>query len=59
MVVRVRPAFESTDTCIEVISKGSLLFDDGGKSKARKYSYDHVFKEHDTQVQAEVLFQNL
>ncbi|XP_030369213.1 kinesin-like protein KIF19 [Scaptodrosophila lebanonensis] len=51
VVVRVRPSFEASERCIEVISGGSLLFDDGGKSRTRKYSYDHVFKENDTQEQ--------
>ncbi|XP_018784075.1 PREDICTED: kinesin-like protein KIF19 [Bactrocera latifrons] len=49
VVVRVRPSDESSDHCIDVISDKSLLFDDGGKSRPRQYSYDHVFKESDTQ----------
>ncbi|KAL7731205.1 hypothetical protein ACLKA6_014393 [Drosophila palustris] len=51
VAVRVRPSLEATERCIEVISGGSLLYDDGGKSRPRKYSYDHVFKENDTQEQ--------
>ncbi|EDV91613.1 GH19699 [Drosophila grimshawi] len=51
VAVRVRPSLDSTERCIEVISGGSLLYDDGGKSRPRKYSYDHVFKENDTQEQ--------
>ncbi|ALC45555.1 Kif19A [Drosophila busckii] len=51
VAVRVRPSLEATERCIEVISGGSLLFDDGGKSRPRQYSYDHVFKENDTQEQ--------
>lgn len=46
----MRPSFENSERCIEVISSKSLLFDDGGRGKARKYSYDNVFKESDTQV---------
>ncbi|XP_068153366.1 kinesin-like protein KIF19 [Drosophila tropicalis] len=49
VAVRVRPSQEATDRCIEVISSGSLLYDDGGKSRPRQYSYDHVFRENDTQ----------
>uniref|UniRef100_A0A1I8M6Z6 Kinesin motor domain-containing protein n=1 Tax=Musca domestica TaxID=7370 RepID=A0A1I8M6Z6_MUSDO len=49
VAVRVRPSFENGERCIEVISPTSLLFDDGGRGKARKYSYDYVFKESDTQ----------
>lgn len=51
VAVRVRPSLEATERCIEVISGGSLLYDDGGKSRPRKYSYDHVFRENDTQEQ--------
>ncbi|TDG42570.1 hypothetical protein AWZ03_011009 [Drosophila navojoa] len=51
VAVRVRPSLEATERCIEVISSGSLLYDDGGKSRPRKYTYDHVFKENDTQEQ--------
>ncbi|KAH8388492.1 hypothetical protein KR093_008004 [Drosophila rubida] len=51
VAVRVRPSLEATERCIEVISGGSLLYDDGGKSRPRKYTYDHVFKENDTQEQ--------
>lgn len=50
MAVRVRPSFENSERCIEVVSSKSLLFDDGGRGKARKYSYDNVFKESETQV---------
>lgn len=49
-MVRVRPSDESSDHCIDVISDKSLLYDDGGKSRPRQYSYDHVFKETDSQV---------
>ncbi|CAD6992594.1 kinesin-like protein KIF19 [Ceratitis capitata] len=49
VVVRVRPSAETNDHCIDVISEKSLLFDDGGKSRPRQYSYDYVFKETDTQ----------
>uniref|UniRef100_A0A1A9ZK46 Kinesin motor domain-containing protein n=1 Tax=Glossina pallidipes TaxID=7398 RepID=A0A1A9ZK46_GLOPL len=49
VVVRVRPSFENTERCVDVISANSLLFDDGGRGRARKYSYDHVFKESDSQ----------
>uniref|UniRef100_A0A1I8PS73 Kinesin motor domain-containing protein n=1 Tax=Stomoxys calcitrans TaxID=35570 RepID=A0A1I8PS73_STOCA len=49
VAVRVRPSFENGERCVEVISPSSLLFDDGGRGKARKYSYDYVFKESDTQ----------
>lgn len=42
---------EATERCIEVISGGSLLYDDGGKSRPRQYSYDHVFRENDSQEQ--------
>ncbi|XP_037808588.1 kinesin-like protein KIF19 [Lucilia sericata] len=49
VAVRVRPSFENSERCIEVVSSKSLLFDDGGRGKARKYSYDNVFKESDTQ----------
>lgn len=52
VAVRVRPSFENGERCIEVISPTSLLFDDGGRGKARKYSYDYVFKESDTQVRS-------
>ncbi|KAH8268693.1 hypothetical protein KR026_012092 [Drosophila bipectinata] len=51
VAVRVRPSLEATERCIEVISGGSLLYDDGGKSRPRQYSYDHVFRENDTQEQ--------
>ncbi|TMW54051.1 hypothetical protein DOY81_000837 [Sarcophaga bullata] len=49
VAVRVRPSFENSERCIEVVSSKSLLFDDGGRGRARKYSYDNVFKESDTQ----------
>nr|NP_996208.1 kinesin family member 19A [Drosophila melanogaster]AAS65150.1 kinesin family member 19A [Drosophila melanogaster] len=51
VAVRVRPSMEATERCIEVISGGSLLYDDGGKSRPRQYSYDHVFRENDSQEQ--------
>ncbi|KAH8383781.1 hypothetical protein KR009_010514, partial [Drosophila setifemur] len=51
VAVRVRPSLEAAERCIEVVSGGSLLYDDGGKSRPRQYSYDHVFRENDTQEQ--------
>jgi len=42
---------EASERCIEVVSGGSLLYDDGGKSRPRQYSYDHVFRENDSQEQ--------
>ncbi|KAI8045579.1 hypothetical protein M5D96_001761 [Drosophila gunungcola] len=47
VAVRVRPSLDGTERCIEVVSGGSLLYDDGGKSRPRQYSYDH----HDSQEQ--------
>ncbi|XP_055847963.1 kinesin-like protein KIF19 [Episyrphus balteatus] len=49
VAVRVRPTLETNDRCIEVISGKALLFDDGSKNRPRKYAYDHVFREEDTQ----------
>ncbi|SPP88090.1 kinesin-like protein KIF19 [Drosophila guanche] len=51
VAVRVRPSLEAAERCIEVISGGSLLYDDGSKNRPRQYSYDHVFRENDTQEQ--------
>lgn len=50
VAVRVRPITNAKeDKCIQILSKKSLLFDDGNKNKPKKYIYDHVFDEDSSQ----------
>lgn len=50
VAVRVRPCTNThEEKCIQILSKKSLLFDDGTKARPRKYLYDYVFGEDSTQ----------
>lgn len=54
--MRVCPIFDPTDVpCIQVTPNLAILFDEGGsRNKLRRYVYDHVFNDTDSQ---EVVYQ--
>lgn len=54
--MRVCPIFDPSDVaCIQVTPNLAILFDEGGsRNKLRRYVYDHVFNDTDSQ---EVVYQ--
>ncbi|XP_055632179.1 kinesin-like protein KIF19 [Toxorhynchites rutilus septentrionalis] len=50
VAVRIRPLSDASEPkCIQVLSHRTLLFDEGIRSKPKKYNYDYVFGESSTQ----------
>uniref|UniRef100_A0A8D8F912 Kinesin-like protein KIF19 n=3 Tax=Culex pipiens TaxID=7175 RepID=A0A8D8F912_CULPI len=50
VAVRIRPLGDAAESnCIQVLSRGTLSFDEGTRNKPKKYNYDHVFGESSSQ----------
>lgn len=43
--MRIRPVIGNEHKCVKAVSKKALMFDDGSKTKPKKYVYDYVFDE--------------